>query len=232
MLVIGKVLRAVSVGCAAVLLAGCTTSAKAPDVPPDTTVIDAKVVTAALLAPADIGPTWKVSPGLHPDALMALCGGGEDAPPVPGTPSVAASPLVDQGDKGLQTLDQVALVYPEAADAIGGLAALQVSANACAPSISVPAQVSDARSEAAYKETLAVSPLTMGQWTGFLVERHKLYEPTHPAAADTAVAVLSLHNVLLVDSYAIYVLGAKAAAPKFADDWHNLISATASRVTA
>lgn len=234
MLLIGKVSRALAAGCAVAVLVGCSS----PDEPdrdpgPDTTVVAPSAVTAALLVPADVGPTWKVSEDpLHPTPLMPLCGGGEDAPPLPGGPQVAASQLADQGKKGLQTLDQVGLVYSEPADAVGGLAALKAGADGCATSLTVPAEYTDGHNEAAYTETLAVSPLTLGQWTGFVVERHKLYEPNHPGAADTAVAVISLHNVLLVDSYAIYELGAKAAAPQFSADWHKLVSATVDRVAA
>lgn len=230
MLVIVKVLRAVAAGCAVAILAGCT-SAEDPDPAPDTTVIDANAVTAALLAPADIGPTWKVSKeALHPTPLMAMCGGGEEAPPVPGGPAVAASPLVDEGNTGLQTFDQVALVYAEPADATGAVSALKVDADACARSISVPADFSESHKEAAYTETLDVSQYSQGEWSGFVVERHKLYELAHPGAIDTAVAVLTLHNVVLVDSYAIYVLGSKAAAPQFSTDWRKLVGSTVTRI--
>lgn len=229
MLVTGRVARAVVAACAVAAFGGCSATDSTPD-PTPTRAVDADVLTAALLKPTDIGSTWKEVQPPRPTPLVALCGGGEEPPAVPGAPTVVSRGLVDSGSKGAQALDQAGLLYPDAAAAAAGLAALRVSAEACAASIKVPAQVNDQRREPAYTETLAVKPLSEGEWSGFVVERHKLYDPAHPAAADTAVAVLTMRNVLLVDAYAVYVLGAKAPAPQFDSDWRKLLATTLARV--
>lgn len=230
MLVIGRAARVVCAACAVVAFAACSSPDKAPQPAPPPANLDANAIRTALLKPTDLGPTWKAAPSTRPQPLVALCGGGEDAPPVPGSPSVVSTPLVDEGTKGVQTLDQVALVYPSAVEAAAGLAALQVSADACARTVNVPAQETEQRREPAYTETLTIAPLTSGQWSGFVVERHKVYDPKHPAAADSAVAVLSMRNVLLVDAYAVHVLGARTAAPQFTADWRKLVGTTVKRV--
>jgi hypothetical protein len=230
MLVIGRAARAVCAAGAVLAFAACSSPDKEPEPAPPAVNLDANAIRTALLKPAEVGPTWKDAPTARPQPLVALCAGGEDAPPVPGAPSVVSAPLVDEGRKGVQSLDQVALVYRSAVEATAGLAALRVSADACARTVDVPAQETEQRREPAYTETLAIAPLTSGQWTGFVVERHKVYDPKHPAAADTAVAVLSLRNVLLVDAYAVHVLGARTAAPQFTADWRKLVGTTVNRV--
>lgn len=231
MLVTGRAVRAVVAAAAAVVsFAACTSSGKKPDAAPRGANLDAAAMRTALLQPEDVGSTWKAPAGARPAQLVALCAGAEAPPPVPGAPSVVSVPLVDQGDKGAQTLDQVALVYADADEAAGGLTALRVSADACADTVDVPPVETDERSEPAYTETARVAPLTVGQWTGFVVERHKAYQAARPAATDTAVAVLSMRNVVLVDAYGVYVLAAKGPAPNFATDWRKLVTSAVNRV--
>lgn len=229
MLVNARVGLAFVAGCAVVALAGCTSSEPTPAPAPTRAPIDAGAMRAALLQAKQIGSTWTETTATRPSPLVPLCGGGEEAPPVPGSPTVVSSSLTDAGAKGAQTLDQAALVYTDATEAAAGLAALQVSAEACAPSVQVPEGASGA-AEPAYTETFAVTPLAEGEWSGFRVERHKTYDPAHPAAADTSVAVLTARNVLLVDAYAIYVLKATAPAPQFDTDWRRLLGATLRRI--
>jgi hypothetical protein len=63
-----------------------------------------------------------------------------------------------------------------------------------------------------------------------VVIRHKKYEPKHPGMADTAVAIVQTGNVVLVDAYAIYRLGATTTAPGFDADWQKLVGTVVQRV--
>lgn len=229
---LGRAARAVVATVVVVAFAGCTSPDSGPDTTPTAAPLDAGVLRAALLQPKDLGATWEVVTQARPTPLVAVCGGGEEAPPVPGSPTVVSQPLTEAGSKGAQTLDQVALVYPDAAAATAALTALRVSAEACATSIEVPARATPERNEPSYTEKLTLTPLSEGEWSGFVVERHKLYDPAHPAAADTAVVVLGMRNVVLFDAYGVYVLGAKTAAPQFGTDWRKLVGTTVRRVAA
>ncbi len=235
MLVIGKVGRAAAVLCAVAGLAACSSSDDAPDPAPNGSLIDATTMRGALLQPADIGPTWKVpaTASPPPNPLVSVCGGEASPPPVPGSPTVLSAPLVDEGAQGAQTLHQTALVYGDPAAAATGLAALRAAADGCPPTVSVPENAGGARQEPAYTETVTTTALDEAGWTGFVVVRHKAYDPKHPATADTAVAVLAKRNVVLVDAYAIYRLGAPASTgAQFTSDWQRLVGTVVSRIGA
>jgi hypothetical protein len=246
MLVIGRAGRAAVAACAAVALAGC--SPGDDDSPkPSSGTIDVATMRAALLQAKDVGPTWTA-----PDAsaaapqLVSICGGTNAAPAVPGSPQVVTAPLVDEGDAGAQSLVQTALVYPDAAAADAGQVALKLVADACSPSVDVDARDTGDAQEPAYTETVRTSPLSQGPWSGFVVVRHKQYEPAHPSTADTAVAVLVRQNVLLFDAYAIYRLGTAGSSPgpgpgsgpspgpgsgpQFSSDWEKLVGTVIARV--
>ena len=230
MLLIGKVLRVVVAGCAIAAFAGCSGD-DSPDPAPDGGLVDVTTMRGALLQAADIGPTWAVPQDpADPNRLVSICGGTTTAPAVPPGGDVVASPLADEGSKGAQTLYQTALVYGDATQAQAGLAALRAVADGCPANVSVPQKITDDRSEPAYTETVAITPLSQGGWTGFVVTRHKAYEPKHPGIADTAVAVLALRNVLLVDGYAVYRLGNATTGPGFTTDWQKLVGTVISRV--
>jgi hypothetical protein len=231
MLVIGKVARTAAAAlCAAAVAAGCSSSDDAPE-PPDGGLIDATTMRGALLQAADIGPTWKPpAASADPQRLVPFCGGDATAPPVPPGADVLTVPLVDEGTKGAQTLHQAALIYPDPSAAQAGLAALRAVADGCPADVSQPAKQTADRNEPAYTEKTSTTDLTEGGWTGFVVERHKLYEPKHPGAADTAVAVLTRQNVVLVDAYAVYRIGAASASPQFASDWKKLVGTVLNRV--
>jgi hypothetical protein len=149
---------------------------------------------------------------------------------VPPGAEVVSVPLVDEGNKGAQTLTQTALVYPDKTAAQAGLASLRALADGCPATVSVPAAVSDQRSEPAYTETARTTELSEGGWTGFVITRHKAYEPKHPGIADTAVAVLSRGNVVLVDAYAVYRIGNASTGPQFDTDWKKLVGTVLNRV--
>lgn len=230
MLEIGKLTRAAVALCAAAVTVGCSGSGDAPD-QPDGGVVSVTTMRGALLRAEEIGPTWKppAAPA-DPGRLVALCGGPATAPPVPPGAEVVAQPLVDEGDKGAQTLTQTALVYPDEAGAQAGLAALQAVADGCPANVSQPATTTADRSEPAYTETATTTVLAEGGWTGFVVTRHKVYEPKHPGTADTAVAVLSRQNVVLVDAYAVYRIGNASAGSQFDQDWKKLVGTVLGRV--
>ena len=220
--------------CAAVVLAGCGSGDDASPKPGNGT-IDAATMRGALLQGKDIGPTWTApDASAAPPQLVSICGGDNLAPAIPGSPEVVSAPLADEGTAGAQALTQTALVYPDAASAQAGQVALKVVADACPPSVDVDAKTTDDTQEPAYTETVATQPLNQGEWSGFVVIRHKQYEPAHPSTADTSIAVLVKRNVLLFDSYAIYRLGEKGSAPsanpQFTSDWQKLVGTVLSRV--
>lgn len=231
MLVIGRVARAAAVAlCTAAVAAGCSSSDDAPE-PPDGGTVTVTTMRGALLRAEEIGPTWK-APATAPDParLVVFCGGQATAPPVPPGAEVVSVPLVDEGTDGAQTLTQTALVYPDATAAGAGLASLRALADGCPPSVSVPAVENAERAEPAYTETTRTVPLDEGGWSGFVVNRHKAYEPTHPGIADTAVAVVSRANVLLVDTYAVYRIGNASTGAQFETDWKKLVGTVLNRV--
>jgi hypothetical protein len=231
MLVIGRVVRAAVALCAAAGLVACG-SDDVPDPAPTGPTIEVTTMRGALLQAADIGPSWAIpaqTPG--PNPLVSFCGGDTSAPPLPTGASVLASPLVDEGAQGTQVLNQAALVYADAAGAAAGLATLRAVADGCPATVSVPAKTGGDRQEPAYTETATTTPLAEGEWTGFVIVRHKTYDPKHPATADTAVAVLAKRNVLLVEAYAIYRLGVvTSTGPQFTSDWQKLVGTVVSRV--
>ena len=111
-----------------------------------------------------------------------------------------------------------------------GIPLLRAAADSCAPSVSVPAAVTSDRNEPAYTETVRLQPLKQGSWEGFVVLRHKQYEPKHPGIADIAVAILTDRNVTLVDSYAIYRLSNASTSADFGNDWSKLVGSVIQRV--
>lgn len=231
MFLIGKVSRTVAAAvCAAALAAGCGSSDDAPD-PPDGGVISVTTMRGALLQAGDIGPTWgKPSTPADPNLLVPFCAGAATAPPVPPGAEVIAVPLVDEGTTGAQSLHQIALVYPDHTAAQAGLAALRAVADGCPPTVSAPARTTAERNEPAYTETATTTDLAEGGWSGFVIVRHKQYEPKHPGTADTAIAVLAKQNVLLVDSYGVYRLGNSSTGPQFDTDWKKLVGTVLNRV--
>ena len=79
-------------------------------------------------------------------------------------------------------------------------------------------------------ETAQTTELNEGGWTGFVVVRHKAYEAKHPGTADTAVAVVSKQNVLVVDAYAVYRIGNGSGGSQFDSDWKKLVGTVLNRV--
>jgi len=234
MLAIRRVRQAVAVAvCAAVVSAGCSSGDDTPK--PSAGSIDAAKMRSSLLQAKDIGPTWAApDASAAPPQLTSICGGENGAPAVPGSPQVVSAPLADEGSTGAQSLTQTALVYDDPTAAMAGQVALKVVADACPATVDVDAHSTGDAQEPAYTETVATQPLTQGEWSGFVVIRHKQYEPNHPSTADTAVAVLVKRNVLLFDSYAVYRLGEKGAAPSanpnFSADWQKLVATVVRRV--
>lgn len=215
--------------CALLVLTGCSSDDE--PAPEPTGLVAVTTMRGALLQAADIGPTW-TAPQQSPDPgrLVSFCGGTSTAPSVPPGAEVVASSFVDEGEKGAQTLDQTALVYPDATAATAGQTALRAVAETCEPNVSVPATVNDERSEPAYTETVRVQPLDEAGWSGFAVIRHKVYEPKHPGTADTAVVVLRSRNVVLVETYAIYQLNNASTGAGFERDWKRLVASVVKRV--
>ncbi|MEV4347357.1 hypothetical protein AB0J83_23120 [Actinoplanes sp. NPDC049596] len=216
--------------CVVLLAAGCSSGDDDP-APEPTGLIAATTMRGALLQATDIGPTW-AAPADAADGkqLVSICGGTTTPPPVPPGSEVVAASFVDEGEKGAQTLDQTALVYGDASAAKAGQAALRAVADGCKADISVPATVTNDKSEPAYTETVEIKTLDESGWSGFAVIRHKKYEPKHPGTADTAVAVLTKSNVVLVDAYAIYQLNNASTSPNFAGDWQKLVGSVVQRV--
>jgi hypothetical protein len=230
MLVIGRVAR---VAVALSALAAFTACSSDDDPAPDKSLLDVNEMRGALLQAADIGPTWTApDPADDPTKLVSLCGGTSTAPQAPPGGTVVAAPFVDEGENGAQSLYQTAIVYPSPSAAAAALTGLRTLAGTCAASVSVPATVTNDKSEPAYTETLRIQPLTQGSWSGFAVIRHKEYEPKHPGTADTSVAVLATRNVVLVDSYGVYRLGASSAGanPDFGTDWPKLVGTVVNNV--
>ncbi len=223
-------LLAVTTACALLVTAGC--SSDDDPAPEPTGLIAVTTMRGALLQAAEIGPTW-APPAEAPDntKLVSICGGTTTAPTVPPGGETVAASFVDEGQKGAQTLDQTALVYGDATLATAAQAALRAIADGCQADVSVPATVTDDKSEPAYTETVEIKTLDESGWKGFVVVRHKKYEPKHPGTADTAVAVLSSRNVVLVDTYAIYQLNNASASPSFDGDWQKLVGSVVQRVS-
>ena len=220
---------AVTTVCALLVAAGCSSDDE--PAPEPTGLIDVTTMRGALLQAAEIGPTW-AAPAKAPDPhqLVSICGGTSTPPTVPPGGQVVAASFVDEGEKGAQTLDQTALVYADHTAAAAGQAALRGVAESCPRNASVPATVNDERSEPAYTETVELRALDEGGWSGFVVVRHKKYEPKHPGTADTAVAVLTKRNVVLVDTYAIYRLNNASPSASFEADWQKLVGSVVQRV--
>jgi hypothetical protein len=231
MLVIGKVARAALALCAVAVFAGCSDD---PDPAPDNSLIDLNEMRGALLQAKDIGDTWTPpDPAADPSQLVSVCGGASKAPTVPPGGQVVASPLVDEGQNGAQALYQTAVVYGDQSAAKAAFEAMRALAEGCAASVTVPRTINDEKSEPAYVEKVSTQPLTQGGWSGLAVVRHKEYERAHPGTADTAVAILVDRNVLLVDSYAVYRLGAAgdaSTASQFSGDWQRLVGTVVNRV--
>jgi hypothetical protein len=231
MFVTGRAARVTATAlCALLVAAGCSSDDDDP-APRPTGLLDVTTMRGALLQAADIGPTW-APPAESPDPkqLVSFCGGTSAVPTAPPGSEVVASSFVDEGEKGAQTLDQTALVYADQKSAAAGQAALRAIADGCKAEVSVPATVTDDKSEPAYTEKVEIQTLDEGGWSGFAVIRHKKYEPKHPGTADTAVAVLTTRNVVLVDTYAIYQIDNASAAPGFATDWKKLVGSVVQRV--
>jgi hypothetical protein len=227
--VIDRFARAVVALLAAAAVGGCSSGGDDPA--PDRTLLDVNEMRGALLQAAEIGPTWQAPDAASdPNRLVSICGGTSTAPPVPPGATVVTAPFVDEGDAGAQTLEQTALIYADPGGAQAGLSALRALAEKCPRSVSVPKAVTADRSEPAYAETVGVQPLRQRAWSGFVVIRHKQYEKAHPGTADTAVAVLANRNVVLVDTYAIYRLGAASSGSQFTADWQKLIGTVVNRV--
>jgi hypothetical protein len=213
---------------AAAGVAGC--SSKDDPAPEPTANIDVTTMRGALLQAGEIGPTW-AAPDDPADTtkLVSICGGTTTPPPVPPGGQVVAADFSDEGDAGAQTLEQSALVFPDKSLAAAAQAALRAAADSCPATVSVPQTVNADKSEPAYTETVRVQPLSQGGWSGFVVIRHKQYEPKHPGIGDTAVAVLTDRNVTLVDAYAIYRLNNASTSADFTADWGKLVGTVIQR---
>lgn len=219
---------AVAALCLATMLAGC--SGSGDDEGPDQQMISTTTMRGALLQATEVGPTWTApDESADPNALVSLCGGTTAPPEVPPGGQIVSSPLVDEGEKGAQTLEQIALVYGTKSGADAALTGLRGIADGCQKSTNVPATVTSDRNEPAYTETVQVQPLQQANWTGFAVVRHKMYAGGK-GTADTAVAILQATNVVLVDAYAIYQLNNASSAPQFSADWQKLVGTVVQRV--
>ncbi|MCU7722738.1 hypothetical protein ODJ79_03325 [Actinoplanes sp. KI2] len=223
---------AVATFCALAVTAACSDS-KDDDKQPDrqTQLISATTMRGALLQASDVGPTWTApDESADPETLVSICGGTTPAPPAPPGGEVISAPLVDEGEKGAQTLEQIALVYGNKSGADAALAGLRGIADGCQKAVNVPAAKTSDRNEPAYTENVSVTPLNEEGWTGFVVIRHKSYEAAHPGTADTAVTVAQTSNVVLVDAYAIYQLNNASPAASFDSDWKKLVGTVVQRV--
>lgn len=229
----GKVSRAVVAACVVAVLAGCTSGSSPGPTPQSSgTTVDASVLQAALLQPQDVGETWK-SPDRSgaPVTLVSLCGGDPAIPPVPGSPAITGATLVDEGQDGAQRLDQIGLAYDGPATATAALDTLRAVAQACPATVTKPSETRENKRLPGYTETVTTTALNPRGWSGFVVVRHRVYaETTRPAIGDTAVAVLSSRNVVVVVSYGIYRLGAQSTGPQFTTDWQRLVGSVLRRV--
>jgi len=215
-----------------VVAAGCSSKGGDP-APQPTGTIDATTMRGALMQANEIGPTWTApddSAANDPNKLVSICGGTSAPPAVPPGGQVVTANFEDAGDTGAQTLEQSALVFPDKSAADAAQAVLKAAADSCARSVSVPQTVTADKSEPAYTETVQVQPLKQAGWAGFVVLRHKQYEPKHPGTADTAVAILTDRNVTLVDAYAIYRLNNASTSANFNADWSKLVGSVIQRV--
>ena len=200
---------------------------------PQAPAITAAAVQAGLLQAKDVGKTWTTPEATPPPSTLPnLCAGDGPRPAVPGSPTAATGSLVDEGDAGAQTLDQIGLVYADAKAATAARDSLQATARACAPTATHSPAATTANPEAGYSETFTSRPLVSGAWSGFAIIRHKVYEKSSPGTADTAVAVLSSRNAVLVTCYAVYRVEQPSTAPDFSSDWQRLVGAFISRVDA
>jgi hypothetical protein len=222
---------AVTALCALTVTAAC--SDKDDNKQPDqqTQLISTTTMRGALLQASAVGPTWS-APDESADSnqLVSICGGTTPPPAAPPGGEVVAAPLADEGEKGAQTLEQIALVYGNKSGADAALAGLRGVADGCPKSVNVPAAKTSDRNEPAYTETVSLQPINEEGWTGFVVIRHKSYDPAHPGTADTAVTVAQTSNVVLVDAYAIYQLNSASPAASFDADWKKLVGTVVQRV--
>jgi hypothetical protein len=230
MLVIGRVARIALAVSVLGVVAGCSGN----DPAPDSSLIDLNEMRGAMLQAQEVGPTWATpDESADPNQMVSICGGTSTAPTVPPGAQVVSAPLEDAGDTGAQTLTQTALVYDNTSQAQAGLAALKAVAAGCPARVSVPQTVNADKSEPAYTEAVSNQQVTQNGWAGLAVIRHKSYEAKHPGTADTAVAILAKKNVVLVDAYAIYRLGATPDAShesQFTGDWQKLVGTVVNRV--
>jgi hypothetical protein len=219
---------AVTALCVLAVAAGCSSD---DGEKPDNSLISETTMRGALLQAGDIGPTWK-APEESADAnqLVSICGGTTAPPTVPPGANVLAAPLVDEGEKGAQTLEQIALVFGDKSGADAAMAGLKGIADGCQASQSVAAVSNDDRNEPAYTETVQQQTVDEQGWSGFVVIRHKKYEAAHPGTADTAVTIVQRTNVVLVDAYALYQLSDASAGSQFDADWKKLVGSVVQRV--
>ena len=224
--------RSVAVRLAVIALsAGSASTACSSDKPDEPPAITVNAVQSALLQATDLGATWTppdASP--PPSTLPALCAGDAKRPAVPGKPTTVTASAVDSGEAGAQSFDQVGLVYPDTKSATAARDTLQAAAKACAATASHAPQATSESPEAGYTETFSTRPLSSGPWAGFAVVRHKIYEKGSAATGDTAVAVLTSRNAVLVASYAVYRIQQASQPPDFSGDWQRLVGAFVSRV--
>lgn len=223
--------RAAVIGtCALLLVTGC--SGDDDPAPGPTGLLTVTTMRGALLQASEIGPTWAApQTSADPNQLPSICGGATAPPSAPPGGEVVSASFVDEGQKGAQTLDQTAFVFGDESLATAAQTALRAVADGCQAEVSVPATVNDEKAEPAYTETVAIKTLDESGWKGFVVIRHKKYEPAHPGTADTAVAVLTSRNVVLVDTYAIYRLNNSSPSPNFDADWQRLVGSVVQRVS-
>jgi hypothetical protein len=148
MFVTARPLRvAVAAAFALVAVAGCTSD----DDKPDAGRIDVTTMRGAFLQAADIGPTWTApESSADPQQMVSFCGGAATPPSIPPGADAVSSSFADEGETGAQTLEQLALVYPDEKAAKAGQALLRAVADGCAPTVSVPATVTSDKSEPAY----------------------------------------------------------------------------------
>src|SRR4051812_45913336 len=138
--------------CALTVTAACSDS-KDDNKQPDrqTQLISATTMRGALLQATEVGPTWSApEESAGSQQLVSICGGTPPAPPAPPGGEVISAPLVDEGEKGAQTLEQVALVYGNKSGADAALAGLRGIADGCPKTVNVPATKTSDRNEPAY----------------------------------------------------------------------------------